>query len=439
MSRVYSRYLSLVTAGLIGGSLLVGALVSAPLAHAAVGPTMTGQPINGIVGQPYFFQFTSSADTTGCTKVSYNPPTGLIVSYDTTLHKCVLSGTPTTVQSAIGYGIDATNGTGTTNIFIVNETVTASGTVPMIFGNPPDMVLGTPYSFTFDTNAGNCVVASYAPPPGTTLSYSGGRCVLSGTPTAAGGGGFGINTTSGSNTTNLFILVTAGATAPVAPTISGTPPNTVVGAAYSYTFPTTNTVSSGFSANRFGCQVSVFQAGATALPAGLAVSYNSTSNTCILSGTATATGTVYFGVDATGVGGTVGLLTSITVVTPPTFTQSVKTRAFLLRGSTATYTVTLTNAGAAGSATIADTIPANVTVSGVTCTGTCSASYTGNVVTGTTSVAAGASQTFTITGTVTSGSLAPVIDTVTVTVSNTGCTLAACGGGPASAVSIYYG
>ena len=209
------------------------------------GPIITGFVPNGIVGQPYFFAFTSSGDLIGCTVSAYNLPAGLTLSYDTTLKECILSGTPTTAQVDPGFGINGTNAAGGTgNIFSLPVTI-ATTTTPFISGNAPDPVVGVAYSYTFNTNTSNCSLASYNPPAGMTIAYNTttGRCVLSGTPTTAvANTGFGINVTNGGVTTNMFVQFNVVTTAAALPTITGTPPNANVGIAYSYTLTFDNSL-----------------------------------------------------------------------------------------------------------------------------------------------------------------------------------------------------
>ena len=104
-------------------------------------------------------------------------------------------------------------------------------------------------------------------------------------------------------------------------------------------------------------------------------------------------------------------------------------------GDTITYTVSATNSRAyAGTADLADALPATVTPTNVTCTttapGTCSGTFSGQNVTGTTTIPPGGTTVFTITATAVSGGLAT--NTATISPTDPGCNDGSCGGGGAS-------
>jgi uncharacterized repeat protein (TIGR01451 family) len=104
-------------------------------------------------------------------------------------------------------------------------------------------------------------------------------------------------------------------------------------------------------------------------------------------------------------------------------------------GATVTYTVTATNSRAyAGTADLADALPATVSPVDVTCTttapGTCSVTFSGQNVTGTTTIPPGGTTVFTITATAVAGGLAT--NTATITPTDAGCDDGSCGGGDAS-------
>ncbi|WP_426625742.1 beta strand repeat-containing protein [Leifsonia sp. McL0607] len=104
-------------------------------------------------------------------------------------------------------------------------------------------------------------------------------------------------------------------------------------------------------------------------------------------------------------------------------------------GDTVTYTVTATNSRAyTGTADLADALPSTVSPTNVTCTttapGTCSGGFTGQNVTGTTTIPPGGTTVFTITATAVAGGLAT--NTATITPTDPGCQDGSCGGGDAS-------
>ncbi|UQX87469.1 DUF11 domain-containing protein [Jatrophihabitans telluris] len=112
-------------------------------------------------------------------------------------------------------------------------------------------------------------------------------------------------------------------------------------------------------------------------------------------------------------------------------------RAGYLTSDPIRYTITVTNNGAGGgSASVADTVPSTVTVTGVTCTAPGNSCNTtgssGQSVSGTLTLTAGASASYVVAGTVAAaGSLN---NTATVTPTSTGCA-AQCGGGSATATA----
>jgi hypothetical protein len=126
-----------------------------------------------------------------------------------------------------------------------------------------------------------------------------------------------------------------------------------------------------------------------------------------------------------------------TTVGYPFVTASNKSATVYRVGAVATYVITVKNTGLmSGPASLADTFPVNVSVTGVTC-GQATCSFAGNTVTGSATVAAGASQVFTVTATVTTPSIGSVINTATVTATGEGCTKTLCGGTSATASTIY--
>lgn len=118
----------------------------------------------------------------------------------------------------------------------------------------------------------------------------------------------------------------------------------------------------------------------------------------------------------------------------PHFTQTKTADATsYVIGQPITYTIVVTNDGSTdGTATLSDVVPATVAVADVSCVGaaggSCTASHSGNTVSGTISAPAGGGATFTITGSVVAGP--SVANTAVVTPVTPGCEVAdSCGGG----------
>jgi uncharacterized repeat protein (TIGR01451 family) len=110
-------------------------------------------------------------------------------------------------------------------------------------------------------------------------------------------------------------------------------------------------------------------------------------------------------------------------------------------GQSVTYTININNTGAGtGAATVTDPVPADVTVSSVTCTfsagGACTPGPQANAVAGTVTLPASGTATFLVVGAVnTAGDLT---NTATIAATTPGCTTQ-CGGGPATTASVTAG
>jgi hypothetical protein len=235
---------------LLALSLIV--VLLAPLSAFAAAPTISGTPpATGKVGVWYNFVATAR-DTDGDTlKFSIvNKPSWLV--FNTTSGR--LSATPTAanVGTYSNIRISVSDGKGgTASLPAFSITITGSGggaNPPRISGTPPTTAkVGVWYNFlatATDADGDTLKFSIQNKPSWLVFNTTSGR--LSATPTAANVGTFSniiISVTDGKSTASLpafAITVSNGSSTNKPPTISGTPPTSVVaGSAYSFT-PTAN-------------------------------------------------------------------------------------------------------------------------------------------------------------------------------------------------------
>jgi hypothetical protein len=155
-----------------------------------------------------------------------------------TLSGGTLAGTPTT-PGTYDFTITATNGVAPADDEDYTVVIAPAYAAPTITSpEPPDAILGAPYTFTFTADAEPSTVI-WAPigvyPLG--LSFSGST--LSGTPTTLGSYTFDLNASNG-RFPDAFVEYTIEVVAgPIAPTItSADPPHGVIGVAYDHPITT---------------------------------------------------------------------------------------------------------------------------------------------------------------------------------------------------------
>jgi PKD repeat protein len=227
---------------------------------------------------------------------------------------------------------------------IINSVTTASGTV------------GSPFSYTI---AGTNTPTSFsATPLPAGLSVNATTGVISGTPSAAGSTTVTLTATNagGSDTKTLTITIASAAQAPVInspTTASGT-----VGSAFSYTIAGTNTPTN-FSA--------------TPLPAGLSVN----ATTGVISGTPTAAGSTTVTLTATNAGGNDTKTLTITIASAAQAPSVTSARIALAQiGVPFSYTITGNNTPTSFNTS---TLPTGLTVNSTT--GLISGTPSGNLTT----------------------------------------------------------
>ncbi len=233
-----------------------------------------------------YSQTVSASNGTGAKTFSVSSgslPTGLSLDANTG----VISGTPT-AAATYNFDITATDTVGATGVksytVVINPLMTISP------ATLPDHTISVAYNQTVSktngTGAATFAVTSGALPTGLTLTGATG--VISGTPTATGTFNFDVTATDtvGSTTVKSYSVV-------INPAISVSPstlPASTINVAYSQTISATN-----------GTGTKTFSVSSGSLPAGLSLD----TNTGVLSGTPTASGTFNFTITATDtVGGT---------------------------------------------------------------------------------------------------------------------------------------
>ena len=311
---------------------------------------------NGTVNIPYTETIGVSGGTApySCIITNGTLPVGLAL----TSAGCIVSGTPTTAGT-VALTVKATDSSNPVQTTTAPVTLTINPAPVLVISSPPIATVGTPYSGTIPVSGGtgpySCTLTSGTLPAGLTLTSAG--CIISGTPTTAGPITVTVKATDSSNpvtTTSGPVTITVNAALALTTTSL---PNGFVGAPYSATIGVTGGTSP------YSC---TFTAGT--LPAGLTL----TSAGCIVSGTPTTAGTSALTVKATDssspaltVSGpisiTIGTAGTLSITSPPPATVGVVYSGPIgITGGTGPYTCVL----------VSGTLPAGLTLTGCTITGT---------------------------------------------------------------------
>jgi PKD repeat protein len=273
---------------------------------------------------------TSATSATGTVGVAFTPyqivatncPTsynaaGLAPGLSVNTSTGVISGTPT-AAGTYSVTISATNsgGTGTATL-----TITINPPPPVIT-SPTTATGNVGTAFTYQITATNNPTSFNATglPPGLTVNTSTG--VISGTPTTTGTYSVTISATNVSGTGSATLTITIKPAPPVITSSSTASGNTC--SAFSYTITATNSPTSY---------------NATPLAAGLTVN----TSTGVISGTPTATGTFTVTISATNAGGTGSATLTITISSPPAPVITSAGTATGTVGIAFTYQIVATN------------------------------------------------------------------------------------------------
>ena len=362
----------------------------------AAGTLALSSPPNGTVGIAY----TGSIGVTGgtsaytCVITAGTLPAGLTLGTG-----CAISGTPTTAGTST-VTVKATDSSSPVKTTTGPVSLTISpAALTLSLSTLPGATVGVPYNATVGVTGGTapymCVLASGTLPAGLSMSSA---CVVSGTPTVAGTSTVNVKATDSSTPTEMT-------TGPETITVSPAPlvlalgnlPNATVGTPYTATIG----VSGGTAP--YNCTLT-----AGTLQAGLTITG------CVVSGTPTVAGSVTLTVKATDASnptetttGPVGLTVlpaspTLTITSPPGGTINVPYSGPIgITGGTGPYTCVLASG----------TLPAGLTLTGCTISGTPTASGATTV---SVTVTDSSNPVITKTGPVTV-TIAPATSTLTLT------------------------
>jgi hypothetical protein len=333
--------------------------VSAPETITVTSPPLSltmGSLPNGTVGVPYTATIGVSGGISpySCTITAGMLPAGLSLGAG-----CVVNGTPTTAGTST-VTVRATDSSNPVETTAGPETITiVPAALSLTMSALPNGTVGVPYNATIGVGGGtspySCSITAGTLPAGLSL---GAGCVVSGTPTTAGTSTVTVKATDSSNpveTTTGPETITI-APAPLTLTMS-TLPNGTVGVPYSATIG----VSGGTSP--YSCSIT-----SGTLPAGLIL-----GSGCVVSGTPTTAETSTVTVKVTDSSNPVETTTgpetitiapaplTLTMSTLPNGTVGVPYSATIgVNGGTSPYSCSITSG----------TLPAGLTISGCTVSGT---------------------------------------------------------------------
>ncbi|GGH06380.1 hypothetical protein GCM10011586_23180 [Silvibacterium dinghuense] len=322
------------------------------ISPAALTLTSTTLP-NGTVGVAYSATIGASGGTSpySCAITSGTLPAGLALS------GCTVSGTPTTAGTSTvtvkvtDSGSPAKTVTGPETIVISPATLTLTSTTL------PNGKVGVAYSATIGASGGtspySCAITSGTLPAGLTLS----DCTVSGTPTTAGSSTVTVKVTDSGSPAQTVTGPETIVISPATLTLTSTTlPNGTVGVPYSAT------IGASGGTSPYSCAIT-----SGTLPAGLIL------NGCTVSGTPTTAGSSTVTVKVTDSGSPAQTVTGLEtiVISPATLTLTSTT---LPNGTVGVpYSATIGASGGTSPyscAITSGTLPAGLTLSGCTVSGT---------------------------------------------------------------------
>ena len=289
------------------------------------------------------------------------------------------------------FTVAAVNAAGTGPASARSSAVTVNAGPSLTFAAPPAGEVGVPYSDQLTASGGTGAltwsVSSGSLPGGLALNSSTG--LLSGTPTASGSFSFTVRITDTAGGTASKAVTLSIAAAPLL--LNPAPPSAQAGVAYSDTLAVTG-----------GTGPFTWSVSSGSLPAGVTLN----SSTGVLSGTPATPGLYSFTVrvsDAFGQTATQGL--NLTVAVGPIVIATSASTGTATQGGTAGFTVTVTNTAATAYSGISFTMPLSNILD--------DAAYNGNAAatSGTVSVTG---QTLSWTGNLAAGAVATITFSVTV-------------------------
>ncbi len=315
-----------------------------------------GPQPEGIVGVAYSTSLVASGGVTpySWSIVAGALPAGLSISPTTG----VISGVPTTMGTS-NFTVQVKDSLG------AKATAAASITInsPLAITNTlPNGTVGVSYSATISATGGttpySCSITAGMLPAGLNLT----GCAVSGTPTTAGSSTVTVKVTDSSSPTQN---VSANETIVIAPTplsLTNTLPNGTVGVAYSATI----TASGGTTP--YACSI------AGTLPTGLSLTG------CVVSGTPTVAGSATVTVKVTDAGSPAQNVSQVeTIVIAPSLLTLTNTLPNGQVGIAYTAAITATGGTTPYTCSITGTLPAGISLTGCTVSGTPTASGSATV------------------------------------------------------------
>jgi hypothetical protein len=314
--------------------------------------TMTNTLPNGTVGVAYSSMIGASGGTTpyNCSITGGTLPAGLALA------GCTVSGTPTTAGSAT-VTVKVTDSSTPDQTVSANETIVISPAPLSLTNALPNGIVGAAYSATITASGGttpySCSITAGTLPAG--LSLTG--CLVSGTPTTAGSSTITVKVTDSGNPAQSVSAVETIVIQPLALALTNTLPNGAVGVAYNSTITATG------GAAPYSCSIT------GALPAGLALTG------CTVSGTPTIAGSSTVNVKVTDSGSPAqNVGANETIVIAPAALALTNTLPNGTVGIAYSSTITATGGTSPYACSITGALPAGLTLTGCTVSGTPTAS-----------------------------------------------------------------